>query len=90
MSEQHESPASISGTLLTPRQVAEHLSCSSDLVIRIIHRRELAAICISKSSRSRKPRYRIRPEDLQKFIDGRYIQPPAVRQPRRGGYVRHV
>ena len=76
--------------LLTPAQVAEKLSCSKDLVLSIIHRRQLPAVLISSNVRSRKPRFRVRPEDLRQFIEARLVRPQAKRLPRRAPYERLV
>ncbi len=76
--------------LLTPDQVAEKLGCSKDLVLDHIHLRALPAVLISKNVRSRKPMFRVRPDDLAAFIESRMVRPPAHRLPRRTPYERLV
>jgi excisionase family DNA binding protein len=76
--------------LLTPQQVAEALACSRDLVLDIIHKRELPAVLISRSQRSRKPLYRVKPADLESFIQSRLMGPAYKRPPRRPPYERIV
>jgi hypothetical protein len=78
------------GPLLTPGQVAQVMACSPDLVHDLISSRALPAVLISQNVRSRKPRFRVRPEDLHKFIESRMVRPPARRLPRRGNYERLV
>lgn len=75
---------------LTPQQVAAVLAISDDAVIDLIYTRQLPAVLVSKSIRSRKPRYRVSPEALQLFINARMVQAPPPRQARRPAYERHV
>lgn len=81
-------------TMLTPRQVGEQLGMSNDHVLDLIHAGQLRALNLSRTVRSRKPRFRVRPEDLARFLESRLTEPVshrfAKRRQRRPSYVRHV
>ena len=76
--------------MLSPKQIGLRLGCSRDLVLDLIHRRQLPAICISKDPLTRKPQFRVSVADLQQFVECRQLGPKAKRLPRRAPYVRHV
>ncbi len=78
-------------TLLTPREVATLLRISQDTVRACIRRRELRAVLVSSSSRSRKPLFRVRQEDLDTFIRARtLVARPAPRSVRRGANYERI
>jgi excisionase family DNA binding protein len=61
---------------MTPPQLARLLAVTPETVIGWIRAGELRAIDVS-SRGSRRPRYRISPEDLAAFEAGREVQAPA-------------
>jgi excisionase family DNA binding protein len=77
--------------MLSPKQVAQRLGCSLDHALDLIHTRRLPAMNISKDVKSLRPRFRVKVEDLQRFIESRMVRPPAKKLPRRRSpYERHV
>jgi hypothetical protein len=66
--------------LLTVKDVAKVLRIRQHGVLNLIRSGELKADNISRSSR---PRWRIRPEFLQAFLDQRTYTPAAPRRRRR-------
>ena len=68
--------------LMTVREVCSHLGLSKpDSVLALIHRGKLPAVNISAGTR---PRWRIRPEDLEQFLRGRQAVPDGqAARPRR-------
>lgn len=63
---------------LTVQQVAEELQTTEDSVLGWIHSSKLKASDISNGSI--RPRWRIRREDLDEFLDARRPTPPAKRK----------
>lgn len=54
--------------LYTPREAGERLRCSENHVYRLIARRALRAVDIAQPG-SRKPKTRVRSDDLDAYID---------------------
>jgi excisionase family DNA binding protein len=54
--------------LFTPREVADMLTCSENHVYRLIARGALRAVDIAQPG-SRKPKTRVRSDDLESYID---------------------
>lgn len=67
---------------LTVAAVAMQLGVAEDQVLSWIHRAELRAIDVSKN-RSRRPRWRIKPEDLESFLATRYQTEKPQAKPKR-------
>lgn len=80
----------VEGALLSPQQVARRLGCSVDQVRDIIRSRSLSAVNISQNPRGQRPRYRVKPEDLERFIAERTLGPVVRRPRRRPAYTREV
>lgn len=75
-----ESP---SDRMLTPPAVARRLGVSPGKILNLIRGGELAAIDVATRG-SRRPRYRIDPDALERFIAARAVgSPPATQQRRR-------
>lgn len=66
---------------ITPPTLAARLGVSKAQVIGWIKDGSLRAIDTSK--RRRRPRWKLLPEDVQRFLNHRASQPPEPRQPRR-------
>lgn len=66
----------------TPRAIAAELSCDVSKPLGWINRGELPAFNLSERIGER-PRYKVRMEDWQDFLQRRRVQPPAPRQRRR-------
>jgi len=60
---------------LTPSQVAERWSCSTERVLGLIHGGHLKAFSISNPG-SKRPRYRISESAVKEFEDAASTQPP--------------
>jgi excisionase family DNA binding protein len=73
-------PASVTHT---PDEVAALYAVSVPTVMGWIRSGELRAVCVSRSARSRKPRYRVTAEALAAFEASRRPTPPAPAAPRR-------
>lgn len=71
---------------LTPRQVAERYRMDVDKVYDMIRSGQLPAVDVSSRPGSRKPRYRIRRQDLEAFEASRATQPPPARPSRKTGH----
>ena len=72
---------------LSPAAIAKQLDISPDTVLAWIARGALSAINASRDPRSRKPRWRVSPDDLEAFLGTRRNKPAPVRaapRPRRG------
>jgi len=74
---------------LTPPEIARRLRVSPEKVLGWIRRAELTAINVSNATR---PRYRISPESLERFLRSREVpSPPArrryIRRPPEGGPI---
>lgn len=65
---------------LTPPKVGRILGCGADQVLDFIRRGELKASNLSNADR---PRWKISPDDLQKFLDARSNQKPPKPTRRR-------
>jgi excisionase family DNA binding protein len=79
-------------TTFTLDEVADSLGVSARTVQQWISDGELRAVNVSRSRSSRKPRLRIRQEDLDAFIAGRAVgsDPPRPRRPPRRDIPRYV
>ncbi len=75
-------PAVAPRRMKTPPQVAEELAVDPEKIIGFIRSGELIAIDIATSG-SRRPRWRIDPEDLAAFLARRRSTPPAPKPTRR-------
>lgn len=72
-------------TPLTPKQVAGALGVTPATVLAWIRGGELRAVNVSRSVRSKKPRWRIPAAALEAFEVSRSAAPaPAATRPRRG------
>ena len=60
--------------LYTVKQVAELLNISERSVMRLISQRGLPSVDVCVSDSGKKPRRRIREDDLQAFLDSRQIE----------------
>jgi transposase len=67
---------------LTPPAIAKRLRVKPSKVIAWIKRDELVAIDVSEN-RGRRPRWRIAPEELQRFLESRSSRHPARAARRR-------
>lgn len=65
---------------LSPPKAGRLLGCGPDQVLAFIRAGELRA---SNLSRAGRPRWKIAPADLQKFLDARSNQKPASQRQRR-------
>lgn len=65
---------------LTPPRIARMVGVGADKVSAWIAAGELKATNVSQSSR---PRWKVHPDDLQRFLDGRSNQAPAKSRRRR-------
>jgi excisionase family DNA binding protein len=75
---------------LSPADVATQLGVSVDTVLVWIARGEMVAVSASRNPRSRKPRWRIAPSDLDLFLVARRNRPAPVRAARRPRRDDHV
>lgn len=73
----------MSDTYLSPADIAERLKVSTDTVSAWIARGELPAVNASRNPKSRKPRWRVSPDDLEAFMAARRNKPAPVRAARR-------
>ena len=62
--------------LFTPREAAERLRCSVNHIYRLIARAELRAVNIAPDG-SRRPKTRIRSDDLARYVDNRTQGAPS-------------
>lgn len=70
--------------MLTPPQVAKMLGVAADKVRGFIERGQLVAANLACDLNGRRPRYRILPAEVEKFIASRTVAKPApAPQPRR-------
>ena len=70
-------------TWLTPPEIAKELRCRTSKPLRWIEDGELPAVNVSSGTR---PRYRVRREDLDAFLQRRAVVPvatPPVRKQKR-------
>jgi hypothetical protein len=67
---------------LTTRDVAAHLAVDVEQVLGFIHRGDLRAIDVS-ARRGRRPRWRIRDEDLELFLAARAAIPQRAETRKR-------
>ncbi|MAT38732.1 MAG: hypothetical protein CL946_03930 [Ectothiorhodospiraceae bacterium] len=69
---------------LSPSEVAKALGVCHETVMLWIRKGELRAANVSRNRGSMKPRFRIRPSDLDLFLASRQPPPPPPpRRPRR-------
>lgn len=77
----------MSATLLSLKQVAEHAGVKLRTVRGWVATKELRAVDVASRPGSDKPRYKVRPEDLEQFLDARSTMPAAPKPaPRRQAY----
>ena len=69
-------------SLLTPPAIGKRLGIKADRVRELIRNGELRAVDLARRG-SRRPRYRISPDDLADFLQARTVRPPPARAPRR-------
>jgi hypothetical protein len=69
-------------SFLTPPAVAKSLGVKPSKIISWIKRGELVAIDVCEN-RGRRPRWRIAPEELQRFLESRSSRKPARATRRR-------
>ena len=71
----------MTGPFLTPNAVAERLALDVDAVRGFIATGQLAAVNVGRGTR--KPRWRIDPLDLDRFLETRRTAPTPKPSPRR-------
>ena len=71
--------------VLKPTEIAEELKVSADIVCQWIKAGELTATLVSVDRASKKPLFRVRREDLERFLADRETRPPADRRRARRG-----
>jgi hypothetical protein len=67
---------------LTPPQLARRWSVDPEKILRLIRTGQLEAVNLATDPKGR-PRYRISPEAIERFVASRTTKPPAPRQRRR-------
>jgi excisionase family DNA binding protein len=67
---------------LTPPEIASRLGVARDKIMAWIRRGELTAVDLSES-RGRRPRYRVDPRELERFLARRATTPPPAKTARR-------